>query len=294
MSAERGASTHTLAAYKRDLLDFFAYLPNAADADTARLEAYIAHGSRQGMTPATLARRVSALKQYYLFLYTDGLRQDNPAASLRTPKQGRQLPDTLTQAHVRQLLETVQGGTPEALRLCAMVELTYSAGLRVSELVTLPLHAVQFLLSKRASAPAMIAVTGKGNKERLVPLHAAAQEAVRAYLNVRVRFLTRGAPSLWLFPAHSREGHITRQQFALLLKEAALQSGLDPQSISPHTLRHSFATHLLEGGADLRAIQELLGHADIATTQIYTHVAGKHLREVVEQKHPLAKIRKRV
>jgi integrase/recombinase XerD len=218
------------------------------------------------------------------------LRRDNPTATLETPKQGRRLPKTLTHKDIEALLASAAANqTPEGIRLIAMLELVYSAGLRVSELVGMKLSALQLRPNSTHFDTDALIVHGKGNKERLVPVGTAARRALSAYLAIRPHFLPEGETSPWLFPYSRAEGYITRQQFGVLLKDLALKAGLNPEKISPHALRHSFASHLLAGGADLRVIQELLGHADIATTQIYTHVNSERLNQLVQQNHPLAK-----
>jgi len=294
MAAERGASANTLAAYRRDLEDFFAYCKSAKQRFTAirhtTIETYLATLVSRGFTAQTQARRLSAIKQFFQFLYSEKLREDNPAITVESPKLSQSLPEVLSPQEVRLLLETAAlDASPKGLRLQAMLELMYGAGLRVSEMVSLPLAS--------AGKQDFLLIKGKGSKERLVPLGSKAKAALAAYLKVRGQFLetknalspTAHRSSLYLFPYHRAKGHITRQQFGVMLKELASQAGIDLHKISPHMLRHSFATHMLEGGADLRVIQELLGHSDIATTQIYTHVAGKHLKQLVEEKHPLAK-----
>ncbi len=296
MAAERAASANTLAAYRRDLEDFLSHLKAKSlqpDAVTLPvLEEYVMRLSRDGFTQATIARRVASVRQYYQFLTSEGVCDADPAATLSPPKRRRSLPRTFNQTDLARLLAVAaEDKSAQGLRLRAMVELVYSAGLRVSELVTLKLSDMQARMrpGEAASVSEMIAVTGKGKKERLVPLHGQARQAVTEYLAVRQVFLKKNAASPWLFPYARAEGYVTRQQFGVMLKELALKADLDPEIISPHKIRHSFATHLLEGGADLRVIQELLGHADISTTQIYTHVAGKQLQQLVEQKHPLGK-----
>jgi integrase/recombinase XerD len=296
MAAERGAARNTLAAYRRDMEDFLSFISGKghapATADTAALQAYIASLSQQGMRPASIARKVSTIRQYFHFLYSEGIRADNPAATLSPPRRERRLPKIMTQDDAARLLAHAQeDGSPEGIRLMAMCELLYGAGLRVSELVSLKLEDVQPKAWDGAAPQVreMLTICGKGGKERLAPLHAKAREALARYLRVRAHFLREGETSPWFFPYHRAEGHVTRQQFGVMLKGLALRAGLDPLSLSPHKLRHSFATHLLEGGADLRVIQELLGHADIATTQIYTHVAGARLRETVLKAHPLGR-----
>lgn len=287
MAAERGASANTLAAYRRDLADFSGWLMrrrcNFETVGRAQLEAYGIYLGKQELAPSTRARKLSALRQLFQFLYAETIREDNPAAVLPSPKQARSLPATLGAREMEALIATANADdTPKGKRLRALLELCYGAGLRVSELVSLPLSAV------RAGADHLI-VTGKGAKERLVPLGSHARAALAAYMELRHVFLREGQASPWLFPYARAEGHLTRQQFGVMLKELAQAAGLHPEAVSPHTLRHSFASHLLEGGADLRVIQELLGHADIATTQIYTHVADARLKKVVEEKHPLGR-----
>lgn len=288
MSAERAAATNTLAAYRRDLMDFIGYAQargkSPFSASPALLEEYAASLARTGFSPTTQARRIASLRQYYQFLYSERLRADNPALSLRPPRREKPLPKALSAEELAHMLAVAaEDASAAGLRLRAIAELIYSAGLRVSELAALPLGAV----SLAHKDTGMIRITGKGNKERLAPLHGAARQAVSHYLPARAHFMKEGETSAFLFPSRSAQGHITRQQIGLLMKELASRAGLDPARLSPHTLRHSFATHLLEGGADLRVIQELLGHADISTTQIYTHVAGKRLKDVVERHHPL-------
>ncbi|HEY8697379.1 MAG TPA: site-specific tyrosine recombinase XerD [Rhizomicrobium sp.] len=286
MGAERGASANTLAAYRRDLLDFGAALARGPrdfrSAEAADLKRYIA--SLSGMAASTQARRLSALRQFFGFLYGEGIRRDDPTNSLEAPKRSRPLPKILSAEDVTRLLETAAStGTPEALRLVAILEILYASGLRVSELIALPLSAAR-------NRDGFLLVRGKGQKERLAPLNRAARAAIAEYLKVRERFLPpKARESKFLFPSRSVEGHLTRRRCHQMLKELALKAGLDPAKLSPHVLRHAFATHLVEGGADLRSVQTLLGHADIATTQIYTHVAKDRLRKVVFAAHPLAK-----
>lgn len=293
MAAERASAANTIAAYDRDLRDAIAHFSRqkkqAATATRATIESYLASLSASGMSAATQARKLSAIRQFFAFLYEDSIRSDNPAATLETPKRTKSLPDTLSIAEMETLIKTAKADTsPKGLRMMAMLELMYGGGLRVSELVSLPLVSLQLAPASKDVTAEMLLVKGKGNKERMVPMNHHARMALSAYLQVRQVFVGQ-KDSPYVFPYHRAKGYITRQQFGVMLKELALSAGLDPEKLSPHTLRHSFATHLLEGGADLRVIQELLGHANIVTTQIYTHVAGKHLKELVEQKHPLAK-----
>ena len=288
MAGERASARNTLTAYGKDLADAQAFLKGrGADLSNARpeqIEAYFAALSDRGMSPATAARRRSAVRQFYRFVLGEGWRSDDPSRRVDAPKKGRPLPKVLSRAEVDAIIAAAgERDGAQGLRLACMVELAYASGLRISELTALP-------LSVLARDPAYLIVKGKGGKERLAPLNDAARAAVKAYLEVRRGFLPKGdAANPWLFPSRSKAGRLTPRRFAQLLDEAAADAGIDPARVSPHVLRHAFATHLLEGGADLRVVQKLLGHADIATTQIYTHVAGERLREVVQSKHPLAK-----
>ncbi|MDX2074144.1 MAG: site-specific tyrosine recombinase XerD [Alphaproteobacteria bacterium] len=299
MAAERGASANTLAAYGRDLrdaaADFAARKKQFLRARKGDIEAYLATLSEAGLSAQTQARKLSALRQFFAFAYQEKMRADNPAATLETPKLSRPLPKALSLEDIKTLIAQARtDDSPKGLRMQAMLELMYGAGLRVSELVSLPLSALRLAAgSSNVTAESMI-IRGKGSKERLVPLNHNARMALSKYLTIRHVFLPSTeyrVPSTnnYLFPYHRADGTITRQQFGVMLKELAQGCGIDPKKISPHGLRHSFASHLLEGGADLRVIQELLGHADIATTQIYTHIAGGRLKKLVEEKHPLAK-----
>jgi integrase/recombinase XerD len=232
------------------------------------------------------------LRQFFHFLYSDKRRADDPTLSIAGPKQPKRLPSVLSADDVATLLSSLRGTRPpEQTRLAAMLEMLYASGMRVSELLSLTLAATQEATAQKGAC--FLTVRGKGSKERLVPLSGAAVATLRDYLKARPHFLPERATSPWLFPSHGTTGHLTRQRFGQLLKDAALKAGLDTSHISPHTLRHSFASHLLEGGADLRVIQELLGHSDISTTQIYTHVVNDSLRKLVETHHPLAKKNKK-
>jgi integrase/recombinase XerD len=289
IAAERGASLNTLQAYRRDLDDFREQTGRLAEATTAEVRNYLAGLAGRGFAPASQARRLSALRQFFRFLLADGLREDDPTSTADSPKPRRSLPKVLTVPEVGILLDAArqeaggEGLTPVrrlgAQRLLLLLELLYATGLRVSELVSLPASA------GRGGKP-FIAVRGKGGRERLVPLNAASHRALTEY---RAACDAQKRPaSKWLFPADSEAGHITRQAFARDLKGVATRAGLDASKLSPHVLRHAFATHLLSGGADLRAVQMLLGHADISTTQIYTHVLDERLRQLVNEHHPLA------
>jgi integrase/recombinase XerD len=239
------------------------------------------------MTPRTVARRLSVLRQFYRFLLAERMRDDDPASTLDSPRLGRSLPKVLSRVEVDRLIEATQAkGGADGGRMETLLEILYGTGLRVSELVTLPLAAAE-------RDPTMLMVRGKGDKDRLVPLSDPARAAIAKWLHVRAATLAEDETSRYLFPSRGRTGHLTRQRFAQLLKESALAAGIDPARVSPHVLRHAFASHLLEAGADLRSVQLMLGHADIATTQIYTHVLPEKLRSLVEDKHPLARRRRR-
>jgi integrase/recombinase XerD len=294
MAAERGAAQNTLAAYRRDLEDASERLAGSGrtleNARSEDLEDLLAQWAADGLAASTAARRLSALKRFYRFLLKEGRRSDDPGAPLAGPKKPRPLPKVLSEADVEALFEaaeTLQGAA--GLRARALLELLYAGGLRVSELVGLPLSAV-------ARAEAVVIVRGKGGKERLAPLTEPAMDAVAAYKAVRAEHLpgkaaaTRRRAEGFLFPSSTAAaGHITRERFAQILKDLALAAGLDPRKVSPHVLRHAFATHLLAHGADLRSVQTLLGHADVSTTEIYTHVLEERLAALVRDAHPLSR-----
>lgn len=290
LRAERNAAHNTVEAYTRDLTDLAGFLARRraelATADAAALRAYLAALDRAGMAPRTAARRLSAIRQFYRFLVGEGVRPDDPVATIDSPRQGRPLPKLLSEAEVGQLLEAAHAMEgADGLRLSALLELLYATGLRVSELVALPVAAV--MRDQR-----VLVVRGKGGKERMIPLHESARAAVVAWLAARsaeLRKRDKSATSPWLFPSHGDSGHLTRQRLGQLLKELAMAVGIERRKVSPHVLRHAFATHLLDHGADLRSVQKMLGHADIATTQIYTHVADERLKTLVRDHHPLAK-----
>ena len=304
LAAEQGAGSNTLDAYRRDLVDFSAFAGRAGSgfvaADTQVLRDYLADLDARGMQSTTVARRLSALRHLFRFLLSERVRSDNPAAILSGPKRGRSLPKVLSIADVdrmltraKELSETAGAGALQRMRACrlyCLLEVLYATGLRVSELVSLPLSAA------RRDAR-MIVVRGKGNKERLVPLNQSAKQAMAGYLAARDDVQRAKTPDgqaakpsagKWLFPSSGDSGHLTRQHFARDLKELAAASGLSPRLVSPHVLRHAFASHLLHNGADLRIVQTLLGHADISTTQIYTHVIEERLKSLVRDLHPLA------
>lgn len=290
MAVERDASPHTLSAYARDLADAEQGVGPGGlmAADETAVEAWYADLAKRGLSAATAARRRSAVRQFYRFVLGEGWRSDDPSRRLDAPKQGRSLPKILSREDIDALLAAVANrDQAAAVRTLALIELAYASGLRVSELLNLRVEAVR-------RDPAWLTIRGKGGKERLAPLNDAARAAVRAWLDVRDaarKPLPSGGPapdSPWLFPSRGAGGRLTPRRFAQILDQAAIDAGIDPARVSPHVLRHAFATHLLEGGADLRVVQTLLGHADIATTQIYTHVATDRLSQVVQRHHPLA------
>jgi integrase/recombinase XerD len=284
MAVERDASPHTLSAYGRDLADAEAATGGLMAADMEALEAWYAGLGRRGLSPATQSRRRSAVRQFYRFALAEGWRADDPSRRLDAPRRGRSLPRVLSREEIEGLLAAADALEGRArLRLTALMELSYASGLRVSELLAVRVEAVR-------RDPAWLIVRGKGGKERLAPLNDAARAATAAWLAARDAARKPGAPdSPWLFPSTSRSGHLTPRRFAQLLDQAATAAGIDPARVSPHVLRHAFATHLLEGGADLRVVQTLLGHADIGTTQIYTHLTQDGLAETVRSKHPLGR-----
>ena len=293
LAAERGAGPNTLEAYTRDLDDLAAHLAGTkttiATAATADLRAYLGTLAARGFKASSVARRLSAIRQLYRFLYAEGHRRDDPAAVIEGPKRGRVLPKVLSIAEVDRLLAAAHAGANDgarsdaerlrALRLTCLLEVLYATGLRVSELIALPASAAR-------RDERMLVVRGKGGKERLVPLNQAARTAMRAYLD-RLAEGERHASSKWLFPSFGESGHLTRQHVARELKSLVAGAGIAPERVSPHVLRHAFASHLLQNGADLRVVQTLLGHADISTTQIYTHVLDERLKSLVRDLHPL-------
>ncbi len=293
-AAERGAGKNTLDAYRNDLADLAAHLRAAgrsvANASTDDLRGFLASVFARGFKASSLARRLSALRQLYRFLYAEGRRKDDPAAVLEGPKRARPLPKILSIAEVDGLLaqaranaenaEQPPGARLRAARLLCLLEVAYATGLRVSELVALPAAAAR-------RDQAMLVVRGKGGKDRLVPLNQAAERAMAEYLALRAD-ADKDAQSKWLFPSFGETGHLSRQHFARDLKALAAACGIAPARLSPHVLRHAFASHLLHNGADLRVVQTLLGHADISTTQIYTHVLEERLKALVRDLHPLA------
>tara|TARA_R110002049_G_scaffold10127_1_gene50101 strand:+ start:55752 stop:56735 length:984 start_codon:yes stop_codon:yes gene_type:complete len=293
-AAEQGAATNTQLAYGRDLKDFDSWLARRDRDFTSVLrgdvEEYLVYCDAQGLAKSTRARRLSAIKQLYRFAFEEGLRSDNPAVQIAGPGQDKRLPKILSEAEVDRLLDAARESgraLSDQLRNTCLMELLYATGMRVSELVSLPVGAAR-------GDPRLLLIMGKGGKERMVPLSPPARDALAAWLTMRDKVeaanLTKGKPaSRFLFPSRGAMGHLTRHRFYLLIKEFAVAGGVDPSKVTPHTLRHAFATHLLANGADLRAIQTMLGHADVATTEIYTHVLEERLSELVLDHHPLAK-----
>lgn len=298
---ERGAALNTRQAYWRDLADYSVWLranksKEVEAASAAEVKAYLKDlaqkdhekgNKKSQITSRTVARRLSALRQFYRYLISESVVKEDPTTNIESPKQKRTLPKTLTEGEVDLLISTAgQKGTAESTRLVCLLEMIYATGLRVSELVGLPMSAIgeneQFLM-----------VEGKGGHERMVPVSDSAQKAIKSYLDVRGKFVgedNKTTTSQWLFPSKtSTSGHLTRQRFAQLLKDLSAAAGMEDGKVSPHVLRHAFATHLLKNGADLRSVQKMLGHADIATTQVYTHIIDEQKQKTVEEKHPLAK-----
>jgi integrase/recombinase XerD len=295
LAAERGAAKNTLESYRRDLAVYVDFLTGrgrtplqAGDEDIRALQA---QGTRQGLSPATVARRLSAIRQFHKHLFVEGLRADDPGVSLEGPRRRRPLPKTLSVDEVARLIGAAREGLDDparpardrltAARMTCLIELLYASGLRVSELIALPRS------TARAKQP-LIPVRGKGDKDRLAPLSGPAREAMTRYQALLAEVSPALATSPWLFPSDGESGHLTRQAFARDLKTVAAAAGLKAERVSPHVLRHAFASHLLQNGADLRVVQDLLGHADISTTQIYTHVLDERAKAMVRDLHPLA------
>ncbi len=301
LTTERGAAMNTRQAYWRDLADVSLFLKNEQNTDidkatTDNLKAYLKNlgektntkgDNKEKVAVRTVARRLSALRQFYRYLVSEGVREDDPTSTIESPKQGRTLPKTLSEEEVNTLIQTAgEKGNAESIRLVCLIEMLYATGLRVSELVGLPLSAIgentEFLI-----------VEGKAGRERMVPLSTPAQNSLNAYLEVRKEHVgseNAKQQDKWLFPSKTSDsGHLTRQRFAQLLKDLAKEAKIESSRVSPHVLRHAFATHLLNNGADLRSVQKMLGHADITTTQIYTHILSESVKETVKEKHPLSK-----
>jgi integrase/recombinase XerD len=294
LASERGASAHTIEAYTRDLADYEAYLraqgTDALEGGPSHVRGFLAARGAQSLSAASLARRLSAIRQFHRFLYAEGRRRDDPTLAIEGPRRSRPLPKLLSLAEVERLIETAREGLDaaerplrerlSAARMACLIELIYASGLRVSEALSLKKSAA----SGKAS---LIAVSGKGNKERLAPLSRPALAAMKTFRALLDEAAPGAAAGPWLFPALSESGHMTRQAFARDLKRVASAAGIAPRRVSPHVLRHAFASHLLHNGADLRVVQDLLGHADISTTQIYTHVLDERAKAMVRDLHPM-------
>ena len=312
LSAERGASQNTLESSERDLNGYKAFLQSALsntksieEAEKADIKSYLSHLKANGLASSSRARQLSALRQFYRFLLTERYIKEDPSAHIEAPKQQRPLPKIMSAEDVEQLIQTAKNeceqksghANYQATRILCLLELLYATGMRVSELVGLPYAVLN-------GDERMFTIKGKGGRERLVPLNKSARRALQEYLVCLEDELEKNKSSKgtqkrgrksapkWLFPSNSKEGHLTRQRFGQELKELALKAGLKPEKVSPHVLRHAFASHLLDRGADLRAVQQLLGHADISTTEIYTHILEERLKKLVESHHPLAKASK--
>ncbi len=294
MSAERGAAANTLTAYGRDLADASAELGGSlSTADAAAMRNLVAGFNARGFAPATVARKLSSLKRFFRFLIEEGMRGDNPTRLLEGPRQSRAVPDVLSREEMERLLQACSGD----VRMTCLIELLYGAGLRASEVVGLPLAALPRRRRGRWETREL-AITGKGGRDRLCPLGTPALRALTAWLAARETTLPKDGPARvraerFVFPSAGTSGHLTRRRLGQLLDALALKAGLDPVRVHPHALRHAYATHLLQGGADLRAVQTLLGHADISTTQIYTQVLTDDLADLLHAAHPLARARAR-
>lgn len=282
---ERGAAENTLSGYRRDLNDFESFaLRRGKDISTVSakdIQAYLKLLDDSGLKASTQARRLSAIRQLFSYLLGEDIRRDDPALNIDSPRAGRRLPKYLSVAEVDALLAAAEGDTPDKRRLLSLLHLLYATGLRASELVSLPYPALR-------EQDRFLIVRGKGNKERLVPVNQTSKEALERYLEVRDGFCPDGNHSKWLYPSRGGQGFLTRQRLGQLLKNLAIEANINPAKVSPHVLRHAFASHLLANGADLRSLQKMLGHSDISTTQIYTHVLQERLKEIVTTHHPLA------
>ncbi len=286
ITAERGAAENTIAAYTRDLENCGEFLDSGRrtfeNAQVSDLRAYLAFLAENGMSVKTQARRLSALREFYKYLYTEKIRTDNPTDVLDSPKTGRSLPKYLSEEEINRLFDAIPAMSPKkALRMKALLEILYASGLRVSELVSLPASTANVREN-------FLIVRGKGSKDRMVPLTDAAKQALHEWIPERERTLPKGRESRWLFPSRSKTGHLTREGFFEELKSLATAAGIPAERVSPHVIRHSFASHLIAHDADLRTVQQMLGHANIATTQIYTHILDDRLKNAVEKNHPLA------
>ncbi len=289
MSSEKGVAALTIEAYRRDMTYFACFLtvrrkkPEKATAED--VTAYLQNLAKNKLSAKTQSRRISCLREFFRFLLTEGRRADNPCGFIDSPKTGKPLPKYLTEEEVARLIDTAQ---VKSQRMKTLLEVLYASGMRVSELVSLPVSSVLNLKEKES----FVYITGKGGKERTVPLNEPAKKAIRDWLVAREKYLKKGRESKWLFPSRSKRGYLTRDAFFKELKKIALLANINPERVSPHVFRHSFASHLVAHDADLRSVQKMLGHADIATTEIYTHVLEEKLKTIMETKHPLSHLKK--
>jgi len=283
--SERGAAANTLLAYRRDLEELLTFLNKRGmgpkSAEKSDIQSYLKWLDEAGLKATTQARRLSAVKQFFSYLLGENVRDDDPSLNIDSPRAGRRLPKYLTEKEVESLLAATDGDEPDERRMASLLQLLYATGLRVTELVSLPFPALR-------DGDRFLIVRGKGNKERLVPVNATAKQALADYVEIRSRYCPDGKHSKWLYPSRGDQGYLTRQRFGQMLKKLAVEAGIDPRKVSPHVLRHAFASHLLAHGADLRSLQKMLGHSDISTTQIYTHVLQQRLVDIVTTHHPLA------
>lgn len=295
MIAERGASKNSVSSYKTDITNFYDFLSNHPELikldniNLTDIRSFIQNLSEKGLTSRSIARKITAIRQFFDFLLNDDIIKHNPTVNLETPKFTSKLPKTIDYCKIKALLDYMQSEkTEEGIRNRAMVELLYATGLRVSELVSLKLDHLSFENKENNNRflRQYFTILGKGSKERIVIINNQAKEALENYLSIRSYFIPKNKHNNYLFPSSSKSGCMTRQNFAIILKNSAINAGITAESVSPHVFRHSFASHLLENGADLRVIQELLGHKDITTTQIYTHVNQKHLDKAMKKFHP--------
>jgi integrase/recombinase XerD len=294
LSSERGASGNTIEAYNSDLCQFFDFvnLKIPEKISTADIRTFVSYLSSKNIGTKTISRKLSSLRQFFHFLISESTIQDNPISIIDMPSTTTTLPKILSESQVNELFSIAKhDSSPEGVRLLVMIEILYASGIRVSELVKLKTSSLQIdRKSKSFSLNPFLMILGKSGKERVAILNNKAIESIKKYLDIRAIFLTSPQQNTtWLFPSKSKEGHITRQRFGQILKQLAIKTNLDPSKVSPHVLRHSFATHLLRGGANLRVIQELLGHSDISTTQIYTHILDDKLKTAVFKHHPLSR-----
>lgn len=288
ITAERGAAKNTIAAYTRDLEDFGEFLDSKRrtfeNAMLPELRTYLSSLVKRGLSAKTQARRISALREFYKYLYTEKIRTDNPTDALDSPKTARSLPKYLSEEEINRLFNAVEElKSPKKDRMKVLLEILYASGLRVSELISLPAATANVKEN-------FLIVRGKGSKDRMVPLTDVAKKALKDWIPVREKTLPKGRESRWLFPSKGKTGHLTREGFFEELKSLALIAGIDRERVSPHVIRHSFASHLIAHNADLRTVQQMLGHSNIATTQIYTHILDNRLKNTVEKNHPLANI----